>query len=123
MIDVARHAQVSQTTVSLVLNNIPGVRIAEETRQRVIDTARAIGYSPGPAQIRHLEAGEAVLDVDSPGTLVDHRADRRTLRGQQVQNRLQGRAGSLVERLAGAGGHSVTSGATTTQRWGSSPSL
>ena len=48
MIDVARAAQVSQTTVSLVLNDIPGMRIADETRQRVIETARRIGYSPGP---------------------------------------------------------------------------
>lgn len=48
MIDVAREAQVSQTTVSLVLNNIGGVRIAEATRQLVIETARRLGYSPGP---------------------------------------------------------------------------
>ena len=48
MIDVARQAQVSQTTVSLVLNNIGGVRIAEATRQLVIETARRLGYSPGP---------------------------------------------------------------------------
>jgi LacI family transcriptional regulator len=48
MIDVARAAGVSQTTVSLVLNNIAGVRIAEATRQHVIGTARRLGYSPGP---------------------------------------------------------------------------
>jgi LacI family transcriptional regulator len=56
MIDVAREAQVSQTTVSLVLNNIAGIRIAEETRQRVIETARRIGYSPGPL-LRELDNG------------------------------------------------------------------
>lgn len=48
MIDVARAARVSQTTVSLVLNDISGVRIAEATRQHVIETARQLGYSPGP---------------------------------------------------------------------------
>ncbi|HTN61700.1 MAG TPA: LacI family DNA-binding transcriptional regulator [Devosia sp.] len=48
MIDVARRAGVSQTTVSLVLNNIVGFRIAEKTRQHVIETARLLGYSPGP---------------------------------------------------------------------------
>lgn len=48
MIDVARRAGVSQTTVSLVLNNITGFRIAETTRQHVIETARLLGYSPGP---------------------------------------------------------------------------
>jgi LacI family transcriptional regulator len=48
MIDVARRASVSLTTVSLVLNDIPGVRIADATRQHVIDTARLLGYSRGP---------------------------------------------------------------------------
>lgn len=48
MIDVARRAQVSQTTVSLVLNNISGTRIADATREHVIETARLLGYSPGP---------------------------------------------------------------------------
>jgi LacI family transcriptional regulator len=48
MIDVARRAGVSQSTVSLVLNNISGVRIAETTRQHVIETARLLGYTPGP---------------------------------------------------------------------------
>lgn len=48
MVDVARAADVSRTTVSLVLNQIPGVRIAEATRQRVLQVARDLGYSPGP---------------------------------------------------------------------------
>jgi LacI family transcriptional regulator len=63
MIDVARQAQVSQTTVSLVLNNIAGIRIAEETRQRVIDTARRLGYTPGPS-LRDLDpAGGKIIGV------------------------------------------------------------
>jgi LacI family transcriptional regulator len=49
MIDIARTAGVSQTTVSLVLNRIPNVRIADETRQRVLRVARDLGYVPGPA--------------------------------------------------------------------------
>lgn len=48
MIDVARRAGVSQTTVSLVLNNVTGVRIPEATRRHVIETAQQLGYSPGP---------------------------------------------------------------------------
>lgn len=48
MVDVARAAEVSRTTVSLILNDIPGVRIAEATRQRVLRTARDLGYTPGP---------------------------------------------------------------------------
>lgn len=48
MVDIARAADVSRTTVSLILNQIPGVRIAEATRQRVLQVARELGYSPGP---------------------------------------------------------------------------
>ncbi len=44
--DVAQLAGVSRTTVSLVLNNVPGVNIRPETRQRVLDAARALGYEP-----------------------------------------------------------------------------
>jgi DNA-binding LacI/PurR family transcriptional regulator len=43
---VAELAGVSQTTVSFVLNNVDGVNISEETRQRVLEAARAIGYVP-----------------------------------------------------------------------------
>ncbi|GHA16275.1 LacI family transcriptional regulator [Devosia pacifica] len=49
MLDIARTAGVSQTTVSLVLNRVPNVRIAEDTRQRVFDAARELGYAPGPS--------------------------------------------------------------------------
>lgn len=48
MTDVARVAGVSQSSVSLVLNDMSGARISEATRQRVIDAARQIGYAlPG----------------------------------------------------------------------------
>lgn len=48
--DVAVLAGVSQTTVSMILNNnIPvGVRIGPETRQRVLDAIRITGYSANP---------------------------------------------------------------------------
>ncbi len=45
MIDVAAVAGVSQTTVSLVLNNSLGARISPATRQRVRDAARELGYA------------------------------------------------------------------------------
>ena len=41
MTDVARLAGCSQSTVSVVLNNTPGIRISRETRQRVIRRRRA----------------------------------------------------------------------------------
>ena len=44
--DVADRAGVSRTTVSFVLNNVPGMRISEETRQRVLEAARALDYHP-----------------------------------------------------------------------------
>ncbi len=47
--DVARLAGVSRTTVSLVLNNVPHARIAPETRQRVLEAARQLGYRPNAA--------------------------------------------------------------------------
>ena len=37
--DVADLAGVSRTTVSFVLNEVPGVKISEETRQRVLKAA------------------------------------------------------------------------------------
>ncbi len=45
MIDVAAAAGVSQTTVSLVLNNTLGSRLSTATRQRVRDAARELGYT------------------------------------------------------------------------------
>lgn len=47
--DVAEHAGVSRTTVSLVLNNVQGVQISEETRGRVIEAALALDYVPNAA--------------------------------------------------------------------------
>jgi len=44
--DVAERAGVSRTTVSFVLNEVEGVRISEETRQRVLAAAKELGYVP-----------------------------------------------------------------------------
>ncbi|RLC59635.1 MAG: LacI family transcriptional regulator, partial [Chloroflexota bacterium] len=41
---IAREAGVSRTAVSLVLNNVPGVRISPETRQRILEVARRLNY-------------------------------------------------------------------------------
>jgi len=46
MNDVARAAGVSQTTVSLVLNQVANVSIPDETRARVTEAARDLGYRP-----------------------------------------------------------------------------
>ncbi|MBV9555704.1 MAG: LacI family DNA-binding transcriptional regulator [Pseudolabrys sp.] len=44
MTDVARLAGVSQSSVSLVLNQMAGARISDTTRERVKEVAREIGY-------------------------------------------------------------------------------
>lgn len=55
--DVARLAGVSRTTVSFVLNEVPGVKISEETRQRVLRAARDLNYYPAAAA-RTLASGK-----------------------------------------------------------------
>lgn len=69
--DVAREAGVSRTTVSFVLNNTPSARISAETRQRVLDAARDLGYVPD-ASARMLRIGRTStlgLHVRSAGVL------------------------------------------------------
>jgi LacI family transcriptional regulator len=46
MTDIARAAGCSQATVSFVLNNTPGIRLSRQTRERVVEAARTLGYSP-----------------------------------------------------------------------------
>ena len=46
--DVAENAGVSPSTVSVVLNGVNGARVAEETRRRVTESARRLGYSADP---------------------------------------------------------------------------
>lgn len=49
MKDVARHAGVSQPTVSFVLNNRRDVSVAEGTRVRVLQAAKDLGFQPNRA--------------------------------------------------------------------------
>jgi DNA-binding LacI/PurR family transcriptional regulator len=56
--DVAKLAHVSRTTVSFILNNVPGVSISAATRQRVLDAAKKLNYSPNVAG-RKLVSGKS----------------------------------------------------------------
>ena len=56
--DVAKLAGVSRTTVSFVLNNVPGISISEATRQRVADAARRLNYHPD-STARKLASGKS----------------------------------------------------------------
>ena len=50
MIDIAREASVSQTTVSFVLNNHPSsASIPLETRERILEAAKKLSYRPNLA--------------------------------------------------------------------------
>lgn len=55
MTDVAKAAGVSQSTVSMVLNNMTGARLSAETRSKVLSVAMELGYrlprreGPAPA--------------------------------------------------------------------------
>ncbi|WP_345801058.1 LacI family DNA-binding transcriptional regulator [Microbacterium sp. AZCO] len=63
--DVAALARVSQATVSLVLNDsIPvGVRISDETKQRVLDAIRITGYMANPMAQRLAGGRNQILGV------------------------------------------------------------
>ncbi|MFJ2894971.1 LacI family DNA-binding transcriptional regulator [Streptomyces sp. NPDC087218] len=64
--EVARLAGVSQATVSLVLaDKRQGPAISEETRQKVLEAARSLGYVPDPAARRLAAARNDLLGVFS----------------------------------------------------------
>ncbi|WP_439525265.1 LacI family DNA-binding transcriptional regulator [Marivita sp.] len=44
MMDVAARADVSQATVSLILNGSPGAKFSQATRKKVFDAAQELGY-------------------------------------------------------------------------------
>ncbi len=69
--DVAARAGVSQPTVSLVLSGNPRARVAKDTRDRVLQAARELGYRPnlvarGLVQQRSFALGIVVPDLDNP---------------------------------------------------------
>ncbi len=69
MTDIARIAGVSQSSVSLVLNEMSGSRISAETQMKVREAAHKIGYKlPG---VRHDSPEEAVVEKDTIAFIVD----------------------------------------------------
>ena len=45
MKEVAKHAQVAPSTVSYVLNNVPG-QVRADVRERVLRSIKELGYRP-----------------------------------------------------------------------------
>ncbi|WP_232014274.1 LacI family DNA-binding transcriptional regulator [Cellulomonas fimi] len=80
--DVARESGVSRTTVSYVLNAKDGVVITDATRQRVLDAAARLGYTPSAAA-RTLRSGRSdlvlcVLPDWTVGPVIDTLIDHLT---------------------------------------------
>ncbi|HUX38146.1 MAG TPA: LacI family DNA-binding transcriptional regulator [Rectinemataceae bacterium] len=65
--DIAEACGVSRTTVSFVLNNTPGKNIPSETRERILETARSLGYAPDPEAQRIAKRTRATV-----GLVVNH---------------------------------------------------
>lgn len=69
--DVARLSGVSQTTVSFVINNVPGVNISARTRTAVWNAIRELGYTPNQMAIglRTSQSRVIGLVTDELGTM------------------------------------------------------
>jgi len=64
MTDIAKAAGCSQATVSFILNNTPGIKFSQQTRERVIGEARRLGY-------RLPAFGASYPRSSSPSTVLD----------------------------------------------------
>jgi len=62
MTDIAREAGCSQATVSFVLNRTAGIKISQQTRDRVIEAARTLGYAA--ASLAHLQPAPPMVRTD-----------------------------------------------------------
>lgn len=77
MTDVAQAAGVSQSTVSMVLNNMTGARLSAETRSKVLGVAMELGYrlprreAPAPAAAIPAAPGVPGVRRNLIGYLVD----------------------------------------------------
>ncbi len=59
--DVANLAGVSRTTVSFVLNEVAGMRIGDDTRQRVFDAAHQLDYHPDATARRMVKGRTSII--------------------------------------------------------------
>ncbi|MBN9334547.1 LacI family DNA-binding transcriptional regulator [Devosia sp.] len=72
MTDIAREAGCSQATVSFVINDAPGIRLSSETRQRVLEVARRLGY--GLPQVKVAVEAKRARRAGRIGFIVDQLA-------------------------------------------------
>lgn len=85
--DIARELQLSQPTVSRVLNGDPNHRVSPLTRERVLEAAKRLGYQPN-AVARSLRRGR----TDIIGLYSNHDYD--------VRNEFHGTIVGALQRLA-----------------------
>jgi LacI family transcriptional regulator len=81
MIDVARLAGVSQSCVSLVLNDAPGARLSDEVRQCVQAAATKIGY-----RLPDRRARSRVIDKAPPRNTIAFVVDEVSISPHTVQH-------------------------------------
>ncbi len=74
MTDVAQVAGCSQTTVSFVLNDTPGITISAATRERVIQAARDLGYAAPSFVHLETESARGPIVNRTIGFVADHLA-------------------------------------------------
>lgn len=85
--DVAERAGVSTTTVSHVLNDVPGKRINSDTRVRVREAADALGYQPnGVARSLRLQRSQILALVSDEIATTPH-AGKIILGAQEAASR------------------------------------
>lgn len=112
--DIAKAAGVSNTVVSRVMNRDATLRIAEETRKRVLKTAEDLDYAPNSAasSLRSAQSGliaMVVHDVTNPvySEILNGAQHKATFLGQAIviseTSALDDRASRLL-RLIGGGG-------------------
>src|SRR6476620_2037511 len=87
LLDIAADADVSRSTASLVIRNVPSV--AETTRKRVLRSIKKLGYvyHRGAANLRrqHSHAvGLIVSDITNPFLRGSYRGDRGSPRHSEV---------------------------------------
>jgi DNA-binding LacI/PurR family transcriptional regulator len=105
--DVARESGVSRATVSYVLNGAQNQVISDQTRRKVLETARRLGYVPS-ASARALRSGRSdvvlFLIPEWPigpaiSSLIEHLSARLTDRGLTLVVHAHPRSGRPVSEL------------------------
>lgn len=101
LIDIAKHANTSVTTVSIVLGNRPNtVAISDGTRRAVLDAARELGYAPDMAARRLRRNGGSERTIV---LAIAHPIDGRLSLISRIVASVQRQLHALREELTGIG--------------------